>query len=141
MEVNTQTNDVERILIEKFKAAKEKRDQLKIDLDAANEDFDKIEAELMQLLDDQNKKSSPVYRDLGHVTCVEPTPYAQIKSGEEQKLFASLREIGREDLIKTAVNTSALSGLVRQCLKEKLPIPEGCTYYLKRRLQFTPYKG
>lgn len=141
MEVTTQPNDVERQLIEKFKSAKDKKEALKLQLDKANEEFDDIEAELMQLLDDQNKKSSSVYVGLGHVTNVEPTPYAAIKPGEDEKLFASLKEIGREDLIKTSVNTSSLSGLVRQLLKDKQPLPEGCTYYLKRRLQFTPFKG
>lgn len=141
MEVNTQPNDVERQLIEQFAQLKDQKSKLTKELETVNEKHDKIEAELMQLLDDQNKKTSPVYRDLGHVTCVEPTPYAAIKAGEEEKLFASLREIGREDLIKTTVNSSSLSGLVRQCLKDKMPLPEGCTYYLKRRLQFTPFKG
>lgn len=137
---NEKPNDIERQLIESFATLNKLKDQLSLDLKATQEKLDATEAELMQLLDDQNKKSSSTYIGLGHVTCVDPTPYARIEKGQEDILFASLRDMGREDLIKETVNTNSLSVLVRECIKLAKQVPAGCSYYLKRRLQFTPYK-
>ena len=137
---NEKPNDIERQLIESFVTLEQLKDKLSLQLKETQEKIDSTEAELMQLLDDQNKKSSSTYIGLGHVTCVDPTPYARIEKGQESLLFASLREMGREDMVKETVNTNSLSVLVRECIKNAKAIPSGCSYYLKRRLQFTPYK-
>ncbi len=129
-------NDPEFQLTKEFIALTAKKKALAAEAKTVSEKLDDVEARLMRLLDDQNKKATSRYNGLGYVTCVDPTPYASIKEGQEDILFGALKEIGRDDLIKTSVNTRSLTTFVRERLKQNLPLPEGCTYYMERRLQF-----
>ena len=133
--------NVERQLVERFAELRKDVDQMTTLLTDKKRDLEKVESQLMDLLDDEGKKASARFKGIGSVTCVEPTPYASVKEGQEQILFEHLRKVGREDLIKTSVNAMSLTALVRECLKEGVEIPPGTTYYLKRRLLFTADKS
>lgn len=137
--------DRERQLVEKFiKVSAE----IKISSSILNEkkkELEQVEADLMELLDDQGKKSSARYVGVGFVTCVEPVPRASVISGREEELFAYLRKIGREDMVKTTVHAGSLSVLVKECLKSiaegmDTEVPPGITYYMDRRLAPYPVK-
>lgn len=141
MEIETKPNDVERGLIEKYAALKDLSGQLKIQIANANAEMEKVEAELMQLLDDQGKKSSAKYEGLGHVTCKNPTAWARIIKGQEDNLFNGLREIGRDDLLKLTVHSRTLTTFIRERLENHQPVPEGCEVYYERGLSFYPFKG
>jgi hypothetical protein len=130
----------EKALVTRFAELTDAVNTSKAYLAGLQEDLDKVEAELMQLMDDLGKKCSAKYNGIGHVTNVEPAPFASTIPGEEEKLFAALRAMGREDLVKLSVHSGSLTTLVRQCLKDGTPIPEGAKYYVKRRLQFFPIK-
>lgn len=132
--------DLERTLVLKFAALKDEVATLNDALSDKKREFEAVEAQLMELLDDEGKKSSARFDGIGHVTCVDPTPYASIATGQDEILFESLRKMGRDDLIKLTVHSGSLTTLVKQCLKEGTPIPEGSTYYFKRRLSFYPIK-
>lgn len=131
--------NLERELVEKFAKLHAEVDQSAALLSEKKKLLADVESQLMELLDDEGKKASARFEGVGHVTCVDPTPYASILEGEEQKLFEHLRKIGREDLIKTSVHSMSLSVLVRERLKSGEEIPPGTTYFMKRRLLFTPH--
>lgn len=131
-------NDPEFLLTQEFARLGKLKKELNSKIEETNEQLDQVEAKLMQMLDDQNKKSTAKFNGLGHVTCVDPTPFASIV--DEETLFGSLKKIGRDDLIKQRVHTGSLTTLIRELLKKNAPIPEGCTYRMDRRLQFYPLK-
>ncbi|MFA6100372.1 MAG: hypothetical protein WC750_05925 [Patescibacteria group bacterium] len=139
--VGTQQIDIERQLVEKF---------IKLDSDlkratAVAEELKKekelVEAELLDLLDDEGKKKSATFMGIGHVTCMEPKA-SQTWVDDEEKLFEHLRspEIDRGDLIKTAVNSSSLRAYINQYLEEKHEDPPGVGYILKASLRAYPEK-
>jgi hypothetical protein len=80
-------NDIERQLIESFVKLSDLKDKLSEQVKETQKKLDDTEAELMQLLDDQNKKASSKYIGLGHVTCVDPTPYARIEKGKKKSFL------------------------------------------------------
>lgn len=142
MEIATLPNqmDPEFQLTVKFAQLTRRKKELALETTKVNEELDETEDTLMRMLEDQDKKATARFSGLGHVTCVDPAPYASIEDGREQILFESLRLMGREDLIKTSVNTRSLTTLVREQLKKNEPVPDGCTYYMAKRLQFYPEK-
>lgn len=141
MDVNLETpQDIEQNLVQQFGQLEAEVASATLRLKELTKVRDEIESQLMELLDDENKKSSARFDGIGHVTIVKPRPYASIALGQDEILFEHLTEIGREDLIKTTVNASALSALLKQCLESNQDIPPGITYYFKSRLAFYPQK-
>jgi hypothetical protein len=146
MEEQMTAEKKERQLVEKFISFSAEVKRQSALLKEKEGELAQIEADLMELLDDQGKKSSARYEGVGHVTCVEPVPRASVVKGQEDILFAYLRKIGREDLIKTSVHAGSLSTLVKESLKQvaegvsEAEIPPGITYYMDRRLAPYPIK-
>lgn len=138
------TEDRERQLVEKFKQAKESYEAIKSDCEKriadAKKTLTEVELELIELLDDQGKKSSATFDGLGKVTAVKPMVIASILPGQEPVALEKIRELGREDMIKETIHWQTLSIFVRQLLEENQPLPDGITYYEKRWLNFYPTK-
>lgn len=135
-------NQGERKLVERYASLCEDVNSLTIQLTEKKKTLEQVESDLIELLDAGNKKSSARYRGIGWVTCVEPKLYASIKKGEEELLFDHLRSLGRDDLIKTTIHTSALSSYVRDAIKNNgAAILPGINYYFKRTMLFTSDKS
>jgi seryl-tRNA synthetase len=143
---NPSANERERTLVEKFGKLHKEVQGIAAALDEKKREFEDVEAELMDLLDDEGKKSSAKYDNIGHVTCVRPTPRASVIKDEDQTLFEYLKAADREDMIKTTVHPGTLSTYVKECLEAIIrgdpgaQLPPGMTYYLDRRLSFYPIK-
>ncbi len=133
-------NEDERTLVEKFHVAKLEAEDLDKRAKAASKAADDIEARLMKLLEDDEKKSSARYQGLGHVTLVEGQVYASISKGCQEQVISYLKEQGREDMIKTVVHSATLTSYVNQCLKQNQDIPPGVTHYRPKWLNFYPAK-
>lgn len=139
-----ETEQRERRLVEEFRDKKASYDALKeeceLKLKQAKDEFMKVEKELMDLLDDQGKKSSATFEGLGKVTAVEPMIIASLVEGQEAVGLHSIRELGRGDMIREGIHWQTLSTFIKGLLKENRPLPEGVTYYQKRWLNFYPTK-
>ena len=102
---------------------------------------DEKEAQLLDLLTAENKKSSARYNGIGHVTCLDPVvANAYILEGQEEVLFSYLRKVQREDLIKTSVHHTSLAAFIGQRIKGGEEVPPGVGYGMKQKLRAYPEK-
>lgn len=134
------SSDIERQLVTRYSELDRKCKNIQTQLEVQKKERDEVEEELLDLLKDEGKTSSARFEGIGHVTCIKPRPQARVIQGQELVLFDALKKMGRGDLIKTSVNASSLTSLVRQRLEEGSSIPEGSTYYIVERLQFYPQR-
>ena len=127
---------MERDLVLKFKCAKEKRDALKEELKQAQEEYEKTEFVLIEFLESNSAISTAKYEGLGYAQIQKPRLYASCKEENMQVLFNFLKELNREDLIKTTVLSQSLSSFTSECIENGVDIPECINYYLKPSLRF-----
>ena len=123
-------------LLVRFKEAKEKLEQLKLQTSEAQKEFDEAENKLLELMSAQGKDATAKYEGLGYVSVTKPMVYASCVKDNEGQLFEYLKKDGRSDLIKEAVNARSLSGYVKELIEQGNPIPEFINYYLKPGLRF-----
>lgn len=123
-------------LVEKFRDAKLKKDEVEKTLEIVTAEYDKAEAELIELLNAKNATKTAEYEGVGHVTLLKPKLYASVLKENQDKLFSFLREFKRDDLIKEVVNSQSLSGFVKETLESGKKIPEFINYYLKPSARF-----
>jgi len=121
----------ERDLVLQFKCAKEKRDALKEELKQAQEEYEKTEFALIEFLESNSAVSTAKYEGLGYAQIQKPRLYASCKEENLQVLFNFLKEMSREDLIKTTVLPQSLSSFTSECIENGVEIRECITYYLK----------
>ena len=104
--------------------------------------LEEVEAELLDLLDDENKKSSGKFIGVGHVTALEPrVGQAYIFEDKKEEFFEYLHSVGRQDLIKTNVHHTSLAVFIGQQLKAGQEAPPGVGYIFKQKLRAYPEKG
>lgn len=139
VEVNV-TPDREKLLVEKFSKLLSHRQKLDKALEQVKSEYSKLEAEIMELLDDQGKKSSARFEGLGHVTVVKPRLFARVIAEQKDLLFNWLNKNGYNDLIKESVHSGSLSSVVKELIELGQEPPPGCDYYLKSSLNFYPSK-
>lgn len=123
-------------LIEQFRDAKRRKAQAEEALKAAAGDCDRIERELIEMLEAKGATTTAKYQGVGFVTLTKPRVFASYPIEHREALFAFLKECGRADLIKEAVAPQSLSGFVKELLEDGQPVPECITYYLKAGARF-----
>ena len=129
-------------LVLRFREAKLKKDQAEQARELAEQEYDKTESELIDLLNAKNATKTAEYEGVGHVTLQKPRVYASVIKENQEKLFAFLRgDVQRSDLIKEVVNPQSLSGFVKDELESGRGVPEFINYYLKAKAQFYPKGG
>lgn len=139
--LDNQKEDIERQLVERFIILDAEAKRLATMADEKKKERDEVEAELLDLLNDEGKKASARFQGIGHVTALDPVVgNAYILEGQDQILFAYLREIEREDLIKTSVHHTSLAALINQHIKEGKEVPPGVGYLMKQKLRPYPEK-
>lgn len=131
----TTTKLTERDLLVKYRDAKKAKEAQKLALEKATKDFDDAEAALIELLEARNAKATANYTGLGSASLVKPKLYASCLKADEPRLFAYLKEMGREDLVKPAVNASSLSGFVKEKVDEGQEVPPFISYHLEPSLR------
>lgn len=143
VEINleSQSETREQKLVEQYIALNSEHKRLTALAEERKKELEIVEAELLELLNDENKKSSGRYKGVGHVTCLEPSVgNAYILDGQKEVLFDFLRQMGREDLIKVSVHHTSLAAFINQRLKSGLDAPPGCDYKLVQKLRPYPDK-
>ena len=132
--VNTQ-GDREKVLVERFAKLNEEKADLEAKLSEVKSEYNDVENEIIELLNDQGKTSSAKYEGIGHVTSVKPRLFARVIKGREGELFNFLEKEGRGDMVKEYVHPSALSTFVKSQLEDGKDVPPGADYYLKSSLR------
>ena len=127
----SQEKATERDLLFGFKLAREKRDRLKDDLKAAQEELDQSEFRLIEFLESHSAVSTAKYEGLGYAQIQKPRLYANCRQENMDDLMEFLQTQNREDLIKTTVMPQSLSSFTSECIEQGIEIPEFITYYLK----------
>ncbi len=128
-------SDREKELLLRLKKAKSKRDMLKQECKQAQDDYDRLESELITLLEDQQAVATAKYEGLGYAQLQTPRLYANCRKDDMDKLFVFLKEQQREDLIKTTVMSQSLSTFAKECIENGNELPEFINYYLKPQLR------
>lgn len=128
--------DTERILVEKFKEAKDKLDSIKERLKQAQLEYSLAESSLVELLTAQGKEATARYEGLGFVGLTKPELYASCLKENEDALFAFLESKGRTDLVRQTVHSRSLSSYIKEILAEGESVPEFISYYLKPGVRF-----
>lgn len=127
----SQEKATERDLLFGFKLAREKRDRLKDDLKAAQEELDQSEFRLIEFLEAHSAVSTAKYEGLGYAQIQKPRLYANCRQENMDDLIEFLQTQNREDLIKTTVMPQSLSSFTSECIEQGIEVPEFITYYLK----------
>ena len=97
----------------------------------------KIEEDLITLMIDKDIERTAKYPDIGFVTLNKPKVRASCSEDNKYELFRYLKEIDREDMIKTSVHPSTLSSFIKDILAEGNKPPELISYYLQNNLTLT----
>jgi hypothetical protein len=106
-------------LLQKFKAATERRERAKAELDAAETEEDYYMFLIIELCEAKGVTSTAKYAGLGHATVVKPTvTKAFYDESAKEELFKQLRDINRGDIIKETINNTTLRGFVGELVDE-----------------------
>lgn len=142
MEQEQKLTEYEKGLVERLKIVTEKKQAAELALEAISKEFNDVEFEIRSFLqDDGDRKKTGEYNGLGWVTVVEQRLSASIEEGFQQDVMDYVKEIGREDLIKTSINSMTLSSFVGQLLKDNQPLPPHVTFFRPKKARFYPAKG
>ena len=125
----------EKELIIDYKQRKSVVQTLQDELFIAKKRRDETEAQLLELLDREDKTRSASYEGIGYVTAVKPRLFASCKEENVDNLFTFLKGLGREDLIKEKVHPGSLSTLIGERVEQGLDVPEFINYYLKQSIR------
>lgn len=125
------------LVIELAEARKTKEDAEKF-LKEANLRVLKAEAALIEALNASGATSTAKYEGVGSFSKLQPRVYATYKKDDEATVFAFLRNVGREDLIRPSIHPQSLSALVKEHLETGKPLPEAIAYYSAEALRFNP---
>lgn len=129
--------DYEQKLVEKFKDLTIKKKEAEAVAEAAGKEYYECEREILKFLeDDGNRKRTGEYRGLGWITVVDKALSASIEEGRSVEVLEYVKNMGREDMIKTSIHSKTLSSFVEQCLQQNLPLPPGVTFYRPRQARF-----
>lgn len=117
----------ERELVLEYRTAKDDVEQLEDKLKLAKDRFDKAQTALVEELQTKGASQTAKYDGLGRIAILKPLVGA--RSLDEEALFAYLRKIGRDDLMKLTVHHRTLSAFVKERLEVGDEIPEGVIEY------------
>jgi hypothetical protein len=119
---------------------REKRDSTKLAAENAEKEYREYEAELWDELDDSPLKGT-IKLDLG-------PPYGEVKFGPRETFYG--RVLDKEaaldyfenralmdEYTEPKIAMSRVNELVRECLEQKRPIPEGLDFYAKRYISIS----
>jgi butyrate kinase len=117
----------ERELVLEYKTAKDEVDELDEKLKTAKDRFKKAQEMLIEELQSKGASQTAKYDGVGRITILKPLVGA--RSLDEEKLFAYLKDIGRDDLMKLTVHHRTLSAFVKERLDQGSDIPDFVEYW------------
>lgn len=126
----------EQDLVAQYKEQYELAESLDAQSKQAKSALEETKARLTELMQSQGKERTATYEGVGYVSLVKPKVRARCLEENKEDLFFYLRSIGREDLIKEAVNAISLSSFVKEQIEEGKELPPFINYYLEPQIRF-----
>ena len=114
----------ERELLKNYVDARQKEELLRAETTAAYKGMEAAKNQLVEYLQDMNKKSTGNYADLGSVLITEPIASVSVPEEKRADQFIFLKEIGAAAVIKETVHHATFASLIRERLENGEPIPE-----------------
>lgn len=130
------SKNLEYELAVKYRDAKEKLEDLKLQTSEAQKELDLAERQLIEMLQEQGKDATARYEGFGYISINKPRLYANCTKDNMDKLFSFLHSVEREDLIQTVVYPQSLSTFTKELLEEGKEIPACISYYLKPTVRY-----
>ena len=127
--------DRERELLESFKKLKEDYEQIEEIKSKAYHALEKAKRELAEYLEDSGKEKTAEYKDIGHATLLEPTPMGSYLKENEDRIYAWVRSIDREDVIRPTIHWRTLSSLIKECREHGIELPVQMDVYDKPNIR------
>ena len=126
----------ERDLAIEYRASFEEVKMLDEKLKEAKRARDRAEHALLEWLETEGK-SSVDYDGIGRFSVMKPRLYASCTIENQEQLRDYLVAEGRDDLIKTTVNSNSLSTFVKEKVTEGNDIPDFINTYYKTGVKIT----
>ena len=122
-------DDLEKNLLTKWANLRASVERMGSELKIAEKEEAEAEAVLLEYMQEKQIKSTAKYSGLGFATLVEPKLYARCAEGAREKLFAFLKEIQREDLIKPTVHPATLKSFIGEVIQTgEVQVPDFIEY-------------
>lgn len=133
----------EHELLEKYVTTRKNKEMLEAQSKDANKKLEDATAELVTFLQDNEKRSTGKYDDLGSLTIKEPALYISKKEGTDQDVvFEYFKANGGEGCIKQTIAPATLTSFVKEQIEKGLPVPEFInTFYKTSVLYIAPKKS
>lgn len=125
----------ERDLVMDLKKLREEIERVDAEMRGLREKEMRAESALIELLEANSAEATAHYEGVGHFKLMKPRLYANVTKDNQEKLFAYLDQIGRQDLVKTTVAPQTLSTFVKEQIEAGAEVPEFIGYYLKSSLR------
>lgn len=129
--------DREKELVTDYRTAKEAHTMASKAEKEAKARVLNLEEELITLMVDKGIERTAKYEGLGFVTLNKPKVRASCSEDNKYELFAFLKDVSREDMIKTSVHPGTLSTFIKEILDEGKEPPKFVSYYLQNSLTLT----
>lgn len=128
----------EKDLLERLVALYKKSDELDQQLKATNEEYDRVEAQLYEYLENCDKEKTASYTGIGYATVCKPKVRASVTNDQMEAFKKYLGRIKRRDLLKETVHASTLAVFVKDLIDQGKPVPECVSYYLQPVIKVYP---
>jgi len=96
--------------------------------------YDTLEAELIEYMNERDMRRTATFDGVGHATLERPRLYASVTEENKPAVFGWLNAIGRGDLIKETVHPSTLSTFVKEMQQEGKEVSDKISVYLKTKI-------
>lgn len=101
----------------------------------AKREYLEAEKAVLEHLENIGAESTATYEGLGYAKMSKPRVFASCLKENESKLKETLREMGRQDIIKETVNPQSLSSMVGELIENGKEIPSIINYYLETKVR------
>lgn len=125
----------ERDIVMQFSRAKQKLADAKDAQAIAQAEFDAVETQLLEHLENTRADATASYEGIGYVRAQKPRLYASCSIEAMPNLIEHLERIGRKDMVRETVNPQTLSAFVSECIDSGAQVPDMVTFYLKPQLR------
>lgn len=132
-----------RILLEEVLEARERVETLKAELQIAKENKEKSEGRIIELMDLTGEKSVRLETKYGLKLMVRKDKlYVSVKEGNREQLLKWVDEdCGRSDMIKQSIHNKTLESFINLRIKEGEPVPAFISTYFKAGLTISSNGG
>lgn len=131
----------ERELLSAYVTARNKREMLEAQSASAYKEMEAAKSAIVTYLEDQNKKSTGNYSDLGSLVITEPIASFKIPEENKDAIYPWVKEIGAQAVIKEQIHHATLQSLLRERNESGQGIPDFVTVVYVAQVKYIKPKG